>query len=80
MVVIAARSSDLGKVEESNGRKKQNNEITSYRNAKIQEQEKINKNCERENREINLEWTRSMKIYDILTEAKLKSYEYRPHG
>ena len=46
MVVIAARSSDLGKVEESNGRKNRiiNNEITSYRNAKIQEQEKIKKN------------------------------------
>ena len=41
------RSSDLGKVEESNGRKKQNNEITNYRNAKIQEQEKIKNNCER---------------------------------
>ena len=49
MVVIAARSSDLGKVEESNGRKNRiiNNEITSYRNAKIQEQEKIKNNCER---------------------------------
>ena len=57
MVVIAARSSDLGKVEESNGRKKQNNEITSYRNAKIQEQEKMKNNCERRNREISLEWT-----------------------
>ena len=41
------RSSDLGKVEESNGRKKQNNEITNYRNAKIQQQEKIKNNCER---------------------------------
>ena len=49
MVVIAARSSDLGKVEESNGRKNRiiNNEITNYRNAKIQEQEKIKNNCER---------------------------------
>ena len=28
-------------------KKKQNNEITSYRNAKIQEQEKIKNNCER---------------------------------
>ena len=49
MVVIAAQSSDLGNVEESNGRKNRirNNEITSYRNAKIQEQEKIKNNCER---------------------------------
>ena len=59
MVVIAAQSSDLGNVEESNGRKNRirSNEITSYRNAKIQEQEKIKNNCERKNREIILEWT-----------------------
>ena len=50
MVVIAARSSDLGKVEESNGRKNRIMRLlsnTSYRNAKIQEQEKIKNNCER---------------------------------
>ena len=80
MVVIAARSSDLGMVEESNGRNNKIMRLTSYRNAKIQEQEKIRNNCERKNREIHLEWTWSMKTYDMLPKAKMKSYKYRPHG
>ena len=81
MVVIAARSSDLGKVEESNGRK---NRIMRLRVIGMRKfKNKRKNNCERKHIEIILEWsqwTSSMKIYDMLPKAKMKSYKYRPHG
>ena len=79
MVVIAARSSDLGKVEESNGRKIRIMRLRVIGMRKFKNKRKLKNNCERKNSEIILEWTWSMKTYDMLPKAKMKSYKYRPH-
>ena len=57
MVVIAARSSDLGKVEESNGRKIRIMRLRVIGMQKFKNKRKLKNNCERKNSEIILEWT-----------------------
>ena len=57
MVVIAARSSDLGKVDESNGRENKIMRLRVIGMRKFKNKEKMKNNCERRDREINLEWT-----------------------
>jgi len=57
MVVIAAQNSDLGNVEESNGRKNRIMRLRVIGMRKFKNKRNEKNNCERNNSERILEWT-----------------------